>query len=99
MNKILFPLALLLCACSSNPAGQFHTIQDADAATVQSCRMLGVVTGSSIVTYNDPAVALERALMQARSYAARLGATHIVWTREMTGYSASVTGRAFTCHP
>lgn len=90
-------LGAVIAACASAPPQDLGTVIDADAATVTGCRYLGEVSGTPRWIGGAAALADQHARQQARAQAARLGATHIVWTGVYNASTLSVRGKAYRC--
>jgi hypothetical protein len=98
----LTPLALafVLAGCATGPSQSARDLKDADPATVnRDCKLLGTVTGKSLVS-GAIGDAAESAVADARERAARMGATHILFlkvdTSGMLG-TGQATARAYKC--
>ncbi|GAP65228.1 hypothetical protein MBSD_n0517 [Mizugakiibacter sediminis] len=90
-------LGAALAGCASAPPQAPGTVTDADAAAVSACRYLGEVGGTPRWTGAAAAFADQHARQQARAQAARLGATHVVWTGVYNTSTLSVRGKAYRC--
>ena len=98
-----FYLCLLYCAlalasgCASRPNPMASAVKDAAPETVQNCQYLADVEGSSGWGNLAASTGIANAKNEARSNAASLGATHIVWKNVSGGYSPFVSGAAYRC--
>ena len=72
-------------------------IHDADAAAVAHCTFLQDVNGRSVFGERLKGPGTEKAKEQARSQAAKLGATHIVWDKAQSTDVTTITGKAYRC--
>lgn len=90
----------LATACASTATGPAASIIEADDRMVESCRFLGSVTGKSLIGGAAQRTGANNAKVDARKQAARLGATHIVFTA-VDGGGWNDTGeaqaRAYKC--
>jgi hypothetical protein len=89
--------ALWLSGCSVAPTAAAARIMEADASMVQTCKYLGEVQGSSGWGNLAASTGMENAKNEARDSAAKLGATHIVWSAVAGGNSPYATGKAYKC--
>jgi hypothetical protein len=88
-------ITLTGCAVPLNPAAM--QIRDATDETVRGCKFVGRVKGTSGWGNKVSDVGIENSKNEARTKAAKLGATHIVW-RSMSGqFSSFAEGEAFKC--
>lgn len=85
---------MALASCAATPSPQAAKIVDADEASVAGCEFLGQVQGRVAASTGK-----ESARNEAREQAARLRATDIVWRPVSSGFSRSVSGRAYDCSP
>ena len=93
---------LFLAGCASAPPQAARNVLDGDPATVnRDCKLLGTVNGRSLFGSGE-ATRQDDAMLDARSKAAAMGATHVVFisvdTTGMfnTGHAAA---RAYKCEP
>jgi hypothetical protein len=99
MRKLLLLLCVLsLAACAASPKAK--GIQEADSQMVADCISLG-----SVEAYSGwggclcQGVGSSSAKNQALNKAAKLDATHIVWSDQKSGFmGAKFTGQAYRCH-
>lgn len=91
--------AALLAGCAAGPSKGGALVRDADAHAVASCTLVGEVHGTSGWGNLAASKGMENAKNEARSHAAELGATHIVWDTVVGGYSPSASGKAYRCQP
>jgi len=95
-----FLIATTICfvvlACASAPPPE---IKDADAKMVEQCTFVGHVNGSSLLGGAVQRTARRHAREDAMREAAKLGATHIVWSSVRSAYyeTASAEGDAYRC--
>jgi len=93
-------LAVLLCqACVSARSSDAASIRDSDESQVVGCEFLGHLSGSSMLGGAVQARARENAKTAALEQAAKLGATHVVWSSVASTVmnGASAQGRAYRC--
>ena len=86
---------LLLSGCALEPSYQAQQIQPAYPPMVTDCTYLGGVSGVSKIPLL--AVGSQSARYQALDEAAKLGATHVVWTEAKAGVQATAQGHAYRC--
>ena len=73
-------------------------VREADEKMVEGCAYLGDVTASSGWGGVVQGVGSSRARNSVFKRAAQKGATHLVWSRQASGYSgANASGRAYKC--
>lgn len=100
MKRLVLILCImfLLAACAASPRAR--GIQEADDYRVANCTFLGSVKASS--GWGGclcQSVGYSSAKNQALNKAAKLGATHIVWTNLESGFwGANASGRAYVCY-
>lgn len=90
----------LTSACATTAKGPAATIIEADERMVENCRFLGSVTGKSLIGGAAQRTGANNAKVDARKAAARLGATHIVFTDIDGGGwydTGEAQGRAYKC--
>jgi len=89
-------LVLLAASCASAPVPD---IKDADAKMVEQCTFVGHVNGSSLLGGAVQRTARRHAREDATREAAKLGATHIVWSVIHSSYreTAYAEGDAYRC--
>jgi len=105
MSKNVVVAALLvlstwvLASCVSAPSRPAAAIAEADDHAVSQCKFVGLVTGNSLLGGAVQRRARENAKTHALEDAAKLGATHIVWTEVASSISngANAQGRAYRC--
>ena len=95
----VFAAGIVLVGCASTPTPVARGVSDADDRAVGKCAMVGNVSGTSGWGNLAASIGIENAKVEARERAATLGATHIVWSQITGGYSPSVSGNAYKCHP
>jgi hypothetical protein len=88
-------MSVVGCATGLSAAGA--KIRDADPETIEGCRYLGEVHGSSGWGNLAASTGIQNAKNEAIESAVAMGATHILWTNIAGGYSPYVSGRAYTC--
>ena len=90
---------VFLASCASTPATPVK-IQDGDPAVVnRDCKLLGTVSGRSVFGGSDTG-RMEGAMQDARSKAAAMGATHVVFISvDNSGMfnTGQTTARAYRC--
>ncbi|MEP7329034.1 MAG: DUF4156 domain-containing protein [Betaproteobacteria bacterium] len=93
-------VALALTGCASTPSSSALKVQDGDPATInRDCKLLGTVSGRSVFGGSE-AGRMEGAMLDARTKAAAMGATHIVFlTMDNTGMlgTGQATARVYRC--
>lgn len=73
-------------------------VLEADDRMVEGCAYLGDVTASSGWGGLAQGLGQSRARSSAFRRAAKKGATHLVWSRQSSGYAgANASGRAYKC--
>ena len=96
MQRWIVMLALLgLTACAIEPSYQAQQVQPAYPPMVADCTYLGGVAGVSKIPWLNQGQ--QAARYQALDEAAKLGATHVVWTQAHSGFQASARGHAYRC--
>lgn len=92
-TKILLLAALL----SGLPFGAVAKPDEVSAESVQGCRLLGKIEGSSGYGKNNGWQRIAK--YAAVKHAGQLGASHIVWESfyPAGAFSGSVTGKAYQC--
>jgi hypothetical protein len=96
---LLAAIASLAVGCAVAPSQQARPVQDADQAMVASCRYLGDVSGWSGWGGLASSAGMANAQNDARDKAAKLGASHIVWSSVAAGYTPTASGKAYRCNP
>ncbi len=86
---------LLLSACALEPSYRAQAIKPAYPPMVVDCQFLGVVDGQSNISFID--YGEQEARYQALDKAARVGATHVVWTEMQKGAKPHVQGKIYRC--
>ena len=95
-------VAVLLAACASSPSPSpsAQKVQDGDPAIVnRDCKLLGTVSGRSLFGGNE-AGRMDAAMADARTKAAAMGATHVVFlTLDNSGLfnTGHATARVYRC--
>ena len=93
-------LLLALTGCASTASTSTVKVQDGDPAVVnRDCKLLGTVSGRSIFGGNE-AARMDGAMQDARTKAAAMGATHVVFlTLDNSGMfnTGQATARAYRC--
>lgn len=93
-------LASAVAGCATATVQDAQSVVDADAQAVAACRFLGEVAGTPGWGGGTTApTALAQARQAARNQAAKLGATHIVWTGLYNSWVPSARGKAYRCAP
>ncbi len=88
---------LMLNGCATTLSQSAARVIDANIKMTENCQFLGDVHGWSGWGNSAASLGIENAENQAREKAASMGATHIVWTSEATGFKTKVNGKAFLC--
>ncbi|MBA2538914.1 MAG: hypothetical protein H0V17_04700 [Deltaproteobacteria bacterium] len=89
MTHVQIIVALFAAACGGKTTGS--RVVDGDEANLTDCKILERVKGTASDSASDPATI---AKADARSKAAKLGATHIRW---IVPCCTTVEGDAFRC--
>jgi len=90
-------LSIVVVGCATTRSKEGMKIQEADEATVINCKYAGDVHGSSGWGNLAASTGIQNAKNEGMEMAARLGASHVVWTTVTGGYSPFVSGRAYLC--
>lgn len=91
----------LTSACATTAKGAAAAVIEADEKMVENCRFLGSVTGKSLIGGAAQRTGANNAKVDAREAAAKLGATHIVFTAIDGGgwyETGEAQGRAYKCN-
>lgn len=95
-----FFAAVMLGGCASSPSSSTQKVLDGDPAVVnRECKLLGTVNGRSVFGGGE-AARMDGAMADARTRAAAMGATHIVFlTLDNSGMfnTGYATARAYRC--
>ncbi|HRE31426.1 MAG TPA: hypothetical protein PLD88_05565 [Candidatus Berkiella sp.] len=91
-------VAGLMGCVAIEPSQRAQRVIPAYPEMVAKCSFLGGVTGCSQMI-GMPPLGEQLARFQALDEAAKLGATHIVWTDIYGGLSPTANGRAYYCDP
>jgi hypothetical protein len=97
IRLVAIAVFVALGGCMASRAAQ--TVKDADERMVANGQYLGEVHGTSGWGNIAASQGIENAQNEAREQAAKMGATHIVWTNTVGGYSPFVSGRAYKLPP
>lgn len=89
-------IAVLLLA-GVGPARGEDRVVDADAAQVSHCTFVEDVDGRSVFGERLKQAGVAKAKEDARSQAAKAGATHVVWGKVSSTDVTTVTGKAYRC--
>lgn len=89
--------ATLAEGCAVAPSAAAVSVKDADPSTVATCKYVGDVQGSSGWGNLAASTGMENAKNEARENAAKLGATHVVWSNIAGGSSPYVSAKAYKC--
>ena len=93
-------VAAMMAGCASSPSPSASKILDGDPSIVnRECKLLGTVTGRSIFGGSE-AGRTEGAMQDARTKAAAMGATHVVFLTVDNGgmlNTGQATARAYRC--
>ena len=89
-------IAVLLSA-QADPAKCNDRVVDADAAQVRHCTFVEDVDGRSVFGERLKEAGISKAKEDARSRAAKAGATHVVWGKVSSTDVTTVTGKAYRC--
>lgn len=91
--------ALIGFSCVSVPPPEAAAIREADQKIVESCTFLGDVAGSSMMSNMAAERGRQNAKTGALKQAAKLGATHVVWTSITSGMDqgSQANGKAYRC--
>jgi hypothetical protein len=79
------------------PLAHARGVEDADAAKVANCTFVKDVEQPTQGKGKYTRAAIGTAMEEARSDAAKAGATHIVWNKVSSANVANVTGKAYKC--
>lgn len=90
-------ICLLLSGCATGLSAAGGKVKEAEPKTVEGCRYLGEVHGSSGWGNLAASTGIQNAKNEAIESAAALGATHVLWTNIAGGFSPYVSGRAYVC--
>jgi hypothetical protein len=90
----IFLMAALLCGI---PFGAVAKPDEVSAESVQGCRLIGKIEGSSGYGKNNGWKKLAR--QSAVRHAGQLGASHVVWEQFYSAgaFNGTVTGKAYDC--
>ncbi|MFH0781955.1 MAG: hypothetical protein V2B20_08385, partial [Pseudomonadota bacterium] len=94
---MLCNLWFILAGCATTKSAMAINVLEADEKVVTNCKYLGDVTGTSGWGNLAASTGVNNAKNEALEKAAKLGATHVVWTQISGGYSPFVNGRAYRC--
>ena len=97
---VLAVAVLALAGCSAVASPKAAALIEADDAGVAGCKLLGTVNGGTLFGGAATGLASHNAMVDAREKAARLGATHIVFTSvDGGGYdkTGQASARAYAC--
>ena len=89
-----------LAACASNPGGSAKVSVGEPAHLNRDCKLLGTVTGRSLLGGMADNARTEAAMADARDKAAAMGGTDVYFTKvDTTGMlnTAQATARVFKC--
>lgn len=93
MRSIIVLAALVLSGCAThNPY-----VLDAGSGTIEGCKYLGSVTGTSSWGPLMAPAGMSNAKNEARDNAANLSANRVIWTQISVYYPWFVSGDAFKC--
>lgn len=90
-------MGLMVSGCAIEPSYRAQKVQPAFPAMVSDCLLLGGVSGTSDLSYLP--MGKQLAKYRAMDEAAKLGATHIVWTDIQSHLYPYAKGRAYQCVP
>ncbi len=100
LPALLCAVVIMLTGCASSPSSLTQKVLNGDPATVnRDCKLLGSVSGRSVFGGGE-AARMDGAMADARSKAAAMGATHIVFlTLDNSGMfnTGYATARAYRC--
>ena len=97
IKKILvMSVVTVLSACAYYPSPAANKVIEASEREVSQCRLLGQVYGDS-GNLLFTSIGVQVAKDQAKDRAARLGATHILWTEENVRINPYFVGKAYRC--
>lgn len=90
---------LLLGGCATVPSMGARQVVVVGSGMVSACKLLGTVTGSSVVEGVAQSVGIQNAKTDAKEQAAKWGANAIVWTDLKQGYwtHEQAAGDAYKC--
>jgi len=98
MKSIVIAAVVCISGCAVSPSEKAMSVKDADQKMVEACTYLGEVEGTSgwggVAGHS---AGRSNAMNAARSKAADLGATHIVWEGHDAGMMTLANGRAYRC--
>lgn len=99
MKKTILALVSLVAisGCATTLSTSARNVKDADITIIEKCNFLGDVQGSSGWGNLAASAGMQNAKNEAREEAAAMGATHIIWTSLVGGYSPYATGKAYLC--
>lgn len=99
--KALFRTAaaalVVLLLARVEPAKGEDRVVDAEAAQVSHCTFVEDVDGRSVFGERLKQAGVAKAKEDARSQAAKAGATHVVWGKISSTDVTTVTGKAYRC--
>lgn len=87
----------VLLSTQADPAKGNDAVVDADAAQVSHCTFVEDVDGRSVFGERLKQAGVSKAKEDARSQAAKAGATHVVWGKVSSTDVTTVTGKAYRC--
>lgn len=94
---VLIVVMVFVSSCSSTASLSAMAIKPADQKTVDLCDYLGDVQGSSGFGGVAASKGMDNSKIEAKENAAKMGATHIVWSNISGGFSPSAFGKAYKC--
>ena len=96
---LLLSVSFYCVACESTRPPEAAAIREADQKMVDACTFLGDVSGSSMMANMAAERGRQNAKTGALKQAAKLGATHVVWTSVTSGMDqgSQANGKAYRC--
>lgn len=97
MKRVVCLFSAFLFACAST-SGVGRHVRDLDEKSAENCRYLGDVTESQYSGMLFAGQGVEQARAKVRDSAAKLGATHVVWSAMAAGGAVqAASARAYEC--
>lgn len=96
-SLILIVTISFIGGCSSTASLSAMKIKPAEQQSMQTCTYLGDVQGSSGLGGLAASQGMKNSKIEAKESAAKMGATHIVWSNIAGGFTPSAFGKAYKC--